>query len=265
MAVKTLIAWTDHTFNIAWGCTKISPGCANCYADGNASRWGHDVWGGRPRRLFGAKHWAEPLKWQEAARRDGVRRRVFCSSMCDNFEDHPAIDAQRLKLWPLIRETPDLDWLLLTKRSERVAANLPGDWGDGWPNVWLGVSVENQDYVHRIDHLGEIPAAVRFVSGEPLLGPLDLRGRINKIDWLIVGGESGPKHRPMPHEWARDLRDQCGAAGVSFFFKQSSAIRTEMGIELDGEVVREFPTPRITTGGGGAHDPFAFALSSSAR
>lgn len=175
MGKDTGIPWTDHTFNMTWGCTKISLGCANCYADVWAARWGLDLWGANPRRLFGPKHWAEPLKWQAAAKRDGVRRRVFTSSMADVFEDHPAIDAERPKLWDLIRKTPDLDWQLLTKRANRIAANLPDDWGDGWPNVWLGVSVENQATAdERIPHLLKIPAAVRFLSVEPLLGPVDL-------------------------------------------------------------------------------------------
>jgi protein gp37 len=166
--------------------------------------------------------------------------------MCDVFEDHPTIDREREKLWPLIRQTPALDWLLLTKRADRIAACLPDDWCWGYPNAWLGVTVENADYTWRADLLREIPAAVRFVSYEPALGPLDLD--LTDIDWLIYGGESGPKHRQDNPAWARSMRDQCAAAGTAFFFKQSSALRPGQGIELDGEIVRAFPSApgRIT-------------------
>jgi protein gp37 len=245
VAEKTAIAWTDHTFNIAWGCVKISPGCKNCYADGLAGRYGFDVWGPtKPRRTFGAKHWAEPLGWNKAAEAEGRRHRAFCSSMCDVGEDHPTIDQERAKLWPLIRATPWLDWQLLTKRADRLAAILPPGWGDGWPNVWLGVSIENNDYVHRADALRAIPAAVRFISYEPALGPvpdLDTRG----IDWVIYGGESGNNYRPEDKQWARDVRAMCKTTGTAFFHKQSADRYTERGIELDGKIVREYPTSRL--------------------
>lgn len=247
MAQDTIIAWTDATFNIAWGCEKISDGCKHCYADTLSARYGHDVWGpGRPRRTFGPKRWAEPEKWDRQAAAEGRRHRVFCSSMTDWLLDDPTIDAERAKLWDLIRRTPNLDWQLLTKRSDRIADALPADWGpDGYPNVWLGVSVENRRHgLPRVDHLRSIPAVVRFLSCEPLLedlGEFDLTG----IDWVIVGGESGPGHRPMDHEWARSIRRLCDRMGTAFFFKQSSSHLTERGIELDGEIVREFPTPRL--------------------
>lgn len=245
MAEKTAIAWTDHTFNLAWGCVKISPGCAHCYADDLAARYGHDVWGpGKARRTFGAKHWAEPLAWQRKAAAEGVRRRVFCSSMCDNFEDHPTIAAELAKLWPLIRATPDLDWQLLTKRADRIAACLPADWGEGYPNVWLGVSIENADYTWRADRLRAVPAAVRFVSYEPALGPLAQALDLSGLDWVIYGGESGPSHRPEDKQWARDMRDACRGAGVAFFHKQSAARFTEQGVRLDGELIREYPAAR---------------------
>lgn len=431
MAEKTGIAWTHHTFNISWGCVKVSPGCKFCYADELAERVGWSVWGpSQPRRTFKDKHWQEPLKWQKAAEQAGARHKVFCSSMCDNFEDHPTIIAELAKLWPLIRATPNLDWQLLTKRADRIASSLPGDWGAGYPNVWLGVSIENNEWAWRADYLSRIPAVVRFVSYEPALGPLDLtkyfgynpvhaddeyrrfclscgyqwgignrrtrpdlasresegweksqndnrravqaetsgapaavrlsasegdvrreaaqcsrssagisalqrqdsagptrqsqklqslgqstkkpgasygdrepdrqadiqsvRGEESSlqvvecpscghqnatvrrsnfafdsqgvwrelparfkdmqtaaplINWSIYGGESGKNRRPEgtsndPKCWARDMRQQCQRAGIAFFHKQSSAIRTEMGIELDGQIIREFPTPR---------------------
>jgi protein gp37 len=244
LAENTIIAWTDHTFNIAWGCQKVSPGCANCYAQTLSERFGWDVWGpNAPRRTFGEKHWAEPHKWNHAARRAGRRRRVFCSSMCDIFEDHPTIEQEREKLWRLIRETPELDWQLLTKRPERIAANLPDDWCDGYVNVWLGTSIENNDYVWRADRLRQIPAVVRFVSYEPALGPLDQLD-LAGLDWIIYGGESGPGYRDHDVSWARSIRDRCLAAGVAFFYKQSAAPRTEMGTTLDGRMAREYPTPR---------------------
>jgi len=248
MGNKTIIAWTDRTFNIAWGCEKVSPGCKNCYADTLSSRYGFDVWGrNKERRTFGEKHWLEPIGWNGKPHigvlGKGQPNLVFCSSMCDVFEDHPTITAEREKLWSLIRATPNLHWQLLTKRAERIASNLPGDWGSGYPNVWLGVSIENNDYVHRADHLRDIPAAVRFISYEPALGPLpDLE--LQGIDWVIYGGESGVGFRPHDLAWPRAMREQCEATGTAFFFKQSSAIRTEMGITLDGETVRMFPAAR---------------------
>lgn len=247
MGAKTIIAWTHHTFNLAWGCMKVSAGCKNCYADTLSARYGHkNIWGPpktTDRRTLSRKHWEGPLEWQNSAARAGVTRLVFSSSMCDNFEDHPTVQAELRKLWPLIRATPNLHWQLLTKRPERIRESLPNDWGDGYPNVWLGTSVEDMRVAERVDHLRSIPAAVRFISYEPALGPLDdlnLAG----LDWVIYGGESGPGYRPHDLAWPRAMREKCGVAGVAFFFKQSSAPRTEMGIELDGEMVRQYPTPR---------------------
>lgn len=246
MADKTLIAWTDHTFNIAWGCVKISPGCQNCYADGLASRYGHSVWGPAKttaRRTFTEKHWAEPLKWNKGAELEGRRHKVFCSSMCDVFEDHPTIDAERKRLWKLIEATPGLDWQLLTKRSNRIAPNLPGNWSAIKDRVWLGVSVENADYAHRIDDIRSLDSAVRFVSYEPAIGPIAHVANLTNIDWLIYGGESGPNYRHEDKQWARDIMAACRRTGTAFFHKQSAARFTERGIELDGQIVREYPKP----------------------
>ena len=164
--------------------------------------------------------------------------------MMDWAEDHPVANRTRAAVWKLVRECSWLDWQMLTKRPQRIRECLPKDWGPGgYANVWLGTSVEDMRVADRVDHLRDIPAVVRFISYEPALGPLDdldLKG----IDWVIVGGESGSGFRPMDVAWARSMRQKCAAAGVAFFFKQSAAIRTEMGIELDGQIVREYPTPR---------------------
>src|SRR3990172_1965675 len=241
VAEKTGISWTDHTFNIAWGCQKVSPGCKNCYAEGLSTRYGHGVWGpNKPRRTFGEKHWAAPIAWNRASEKAHRRGRVFCSSMCDNFEDHPMIAAELARLWPLIRATPELDWQLLTKRADRIRERLPADWGDGYANVWLGVSVENRDYEWRIDLLRMIAARVRFVSYEPALGSIagvDLCG----IHWLIYGGESGPSRRDDHVQWAPEALAFCRAAVTKFFFKQRPGPRPGTGTMGDGTKPREFP------------------------
>lgn len=237
MGADTKIEWTHHTFNPWWGCEKVSPGCAHCYADTFAKRVGQKVWGAdAPRRFFGDKHWAEPLKWNRYAEKAGKRRRVFCASMADVFEDRTDLRDARATLFHTIGATPHLDWLLLTKRPENIARL----WAEAtafpppWPNVWLGTTVEDQQRAdERIPKLLAVPAAVRFLSVEPLLGPVDLRFHLGiaenhddlrgGIGWVIVGGESGPGARPMHPAWARSIRDQCRAAGVAFFFKQQGA------------------------------------------
>lgn len=168
MAETTGISWTDHTFNIAWGCQKVSPGCQFCYADTLSNRFGLDVWGPeKPRRTFGEKHWNDPVRWNRKATKQEL---VFCSSMCDIFEDHPTVIEELKKLWPLIKATPKLEWQLLTKRSERIKESLPADWGEGYPNAWLGVSVENKDYEYRADHLREAPAKLSSFPMNQLWG-----------------------------------------------------------------------------------------------
>lgn len=226
MAKDSPIEWTHHTFNPWWGCLRISQGCKHCYADTWAKRFGDDLWSaGSQRRFFGEAHWREPLKWEREARLTGERRRVFCASMGDVFEDRPELDAHREKLWDLIERTPNLDWLLLTKRIENVARQVP--WTHQWPsNVWLGATMENQSAANeRAELLLETNAAVRFVSAEPLLGPLDLSRWLSpalkrRIDWVIAGGESGPEARWMNPLWPISLRDQCLQYGVAFHFKQ---------------------------------------------
>lgn len=239
MSAKTGIQWTDHTFNPWWGCTKVSPGCTNCYAERDAMRYGHKVWGpDAPRRFFGDKHWREPLRWDIAAMKDGVRRRVFCASMADVFEEtgNPGVDfrldAERRNLYRVIQYTPHLDWLLLTKRPENVRRMAP--FWPGWPpNVRVGVSVENQDYLRRAAVLFESGAPHPWISYEPALGPLDLflgNTLMLPLEWVIVGGESGPGARPFDIAWGRSVVKQCRAAGVAVFVKQVGAMPVDPGV-----------------------------------
>ncbi len=220
MARDSRIEWTHHTFNPWWGCAKVSPACAHCYAETWAHRLGMRLWGrSAPRRLPGADYWLQPLKWDREAQRDGVRRRVFCASMADVFEGRADLDEWRDKLWPLIEQTQHLDWLLLTKRPQNAPRMVP--WRDVWPtNVWLGTTAENQRYADsRISKLLAVPARIRFISAEPLLGPVSL-GNWSGIDWVIAGGESGHGARPTDPVWVRTLRDECTASHVAFHFKQ---------------------------------------------
>ena len=243
MGAKTGISWTDSTFNIAWGCEKVSPGCKNCYAETFSNRVGGNLWGpNSDRRTFGVKHWGDPIRWNAAAEKFGLRRKVFTSSMSDVFEDHPTMKLELVKLWNLIRITPNLDWQILTKRADRIATSLPADWSVGWHNVWLGVSVENSDYLWRTDHLRKIPAVVRFVSYEPALGPLydiDLTG----IDWVIYGWESGAGFRDDDKRWARWMRMRARECGVAYFCKQKAGVYPG-ATPWHGEESREFPVPR---------------------
>lgn len=252
MGGTTAIAWTDHTFNPWWGCERVSPGCQHCYAETFAKRTGNAVWGkNADRRRFGSKHWNEPLRWNEAAERAGERRKVFCASMADVFEDRADHHEDRNRLWHLISVTPWLDWQLLTKRPENVNRMVPSTWHydyldrvGGWPaNAWVGTTVEDQPRAFdRIPRLLEVPAPVLFLSCEPLLGGVLLAG-LDRISWVIVGGESGPGHRPLDLDSARDLRDQCVKANVPFFFKQVGGHRpTSGGDLLDGKQWKQFPT-----------------------
>ncbi len=244
MGKNSAIAWTNHTFNPWIGCRPISAGCAHCYAEAMEHRWGRDFRG--TRRRTSAAYWRGPLRWAEEARQAGARQRVFCASMCDVLEDFPGVSYHLSDLWKLIDETADaLDWLLLTKRADRLRF-IPEDIA---LRAWLGVTVENQAAAdERIPLLLQAPAAVRFVSMEPLLDAVDLKtwmrwvfrsgiapnpdgtpfalpavGGTRGLDWVIVGGESGPKARPFDLAWARSIRDQCAAAGVPFFMKQMGA------------------------------------------
>jgi protein gp37 len=257
---SSAIAWTDHTFNPWWGCERVSPGCQNCYAETFAKRVGHGgskpvIWGKRAeRRFLSDAHWREPIKWDRDAAAAGRPALVFCASMADVFEARPELDEPRARLFRLIDETPNLIWLLLTKRPQHVIRMSPARWlATGlWPeNVWVGTTVENAAMAtERIPWLAEIPAPVRFLSMEPLLEAVSLEDHLwhgfdptrREIDWVIVGGESGPGHRPFDPAWARTLRDECTEAGVPFFFKQHGGATAKAGGHLlDGEVIQQFP------------------------
>ncbi|WP_439444503.1 phage Gp37/Gp68 family protein [Xanthomonas translucens pv. translucens] len=291
MAERTGIEWCDSTLNPWIGCTKVSPACDHCYAAVSTPARALGVaWGtGQPRRRTSAANWKLPLRWNArpfyachacgwrgdlpstagTAMTEGLpscpacdaldlapaRRRVFCASLADVFDNE--VDPQwRDDLFDLIGATPDLDWLLLTKRIGNAGNMLPVpfDFDRLYPNVWLGATICNQAEAERdIPKLLETSAAVRFVSMEPLLGPVSFEGMfassdirdgtnmLEELDWVIVGGESGPKARPMHPDWARSLRDQCEATGVPFLFKQwgewvPAAI--EAGGDLGGDMRR---------------------------
>lgn len=241
MSEKTKIAWADSTWNPFWGCKKVSEGCKNCYAEKLANRAGFpNIWSGNKVRLFGQKHWAEPLKWERKAAETGTRLKVF-PSMCDWCLDHPEAAKLSLRMLDLARRTPNLDWLLLTKRPERIEQTLPKDWSvERYPNVWLGVSVEDSNNAWRIGILREIDAAIRFISAEPLLGPIhecDLSG----IDWVICGGESGPGYRYMFIGWAENLANACRLQNIPFFFKQQEGPRPGMNPLIFGKKIQEMP------------------------
>ncbi|TWO69172.1 phage Gp37/Gp68 family protein [Caenimonas sedimenti] len=228
MAENSTIEWTHHTFNPWWGCTKVSPGCDHCYADNMARRYGHNVWGhDAPRRFLSDANWDKPLIWNNEAAAEGARKRVFCASMADVFEVRDDLARHRQRLLRLIDATPGLDWLLLTKRPHSIKKLLPIDYQFP-PQVWIGTTVENQEQADkRIKYLQDFTtASVRFLSCEPLLGPVDIRRYLQpgrngvRIDWVICGGESEHGARPMNPEWAESLLAQCQEAGVPFLFKQ---------------------------------------------
>jgi protein gp37 len=226
-SINTGIEWTDKTWNPTTGCTKVSPGCIHCYAETITKRFrfanGFDLTL-YPQRL------TEPLKWRTPIR-------IFVNSMSDLFHEKVPLDFIQ-SVFQTIEKTPQHTYQILTKRPERLVELAPHL--QFHKNIWLGVSVESQDYISRIDLLRQVPANVRFLSCEPLLGSLYLD--LTNIDWVIVGGESGEKHRPMNIEWAKDIRDQCRRSKVAFFFKQVGGRTSKAGGNLlDGRKYLEFP------------------------
>ena len=222
MGEVTEISWTDHTFNAWIGCTKVSEACDHCYAETLSKRYGWAPWGpGELRSRTSVANWRKPVQWNKAAARDGVRRRVFCNSLSDVF-DAEVFGSWRDDLFDLICKTPHLDWLLLTKRPKVAWQYFEPYRVKGPPsNVWLSTTVEDQKMADlRVPTLLSIPATKHFLSCEPLLGPVDLSRWLDRLDWVISGGESGPHARPPHPDWLRSLRDQCQAAGVAYHFKQ---------------------------------------------
>lgn len=276
MGADSKIEWTDHTFNPWIGCQKVSAACDHCYAETLMDHRYHKVtWGPHGDRVrTSPANWKKPLQWARAA--NGLRPRVFCASLAD-WLDNKAPQSWREDLAALIEATPQLDWLLLTKRIENFDKLAPWHHDDVPANVWLGVTCESQDTANRrVPILLSIGARVRFLSCEPLLGPVDLTRvpfldgdhrhkrdaltghaymyaegidghpdltvRIDKplpdhVDWVICGGESGAGARDMSPQWARQLRDQCAAADVAFFMKQMTK-KAEVPLDLQ---VRQFP------------------------
>lgn len=238
----TKIRWAGNTWNPMTGCDQVSPGCDHCYAKTIAEKFGAPAFPNGFVPTFKPQKLADPKRWKSPTI-------VFVNSMSDIH--HRAFTTEQVDaVYDAMLVAPQHQYLVLTKRPQAMARFFVGD--DGWlsrrgfdsvpANIWLGTTIESDRYVWRANWLRRIPVPVRFLSLEPLLGPLpslDLAG----IAWAIVGGESGPGWRPMDHEWARDLRDRCGEAGVAFYFKQSSAPRTEMGMELDGARHEEYPNP----------------------
>lgn len=249
MGEATKISWTHHTFNPWIGCTKVSPGCDNCYAETLNHRWGNDNWGkGKPRRVTSDANWREPLKWDRFAAKAGQKDYVFCGSLCDVMDDE-APEGARKRLWHLINSTPNLIWQLLTKRPQRYHRELPTMFIHR--NVWLGTSAENQHFYNvrwpSLSNMRFRDGYTTFISYEPALGPLTtLPGCADHgwPDWIICGGESGNGRREFKQEWAEQLKAECDLHGVSFFMKQMGARTPEEGAALIPAhlIAHNFPT-----------------------
>lgn len=242
MAENTKIEWCDHTMNFWVGCTKVSPACDHCYAESWAKRTGHpELWAGERRRTT-VENWRKPHKWNlERLGINTPRARVFTNSLADFF-DNQVPEQWRADAWKTIEATPNLDWLILTKRPQNIHKMLPPGWCDGWTNVWLGTTAENQEeYDRRWPHLLAAKVLIKFVSYEPVLGDLDIGD--DTPDWIICGGESGPRARDIEHveRRARHLLPQCRAAGTAFYMKQIGGKRKPFAPIPDDLMVREFP------------------------
>lgn len=253
---ETTIEWTatklpygrlfpGYTFNAWQGCQKVSAACDFCYAEAITTRFNQGNWGPRARRRRTSDaYWKQPLKWNRRAGELGVQLKVFSLSMGDWADNHWTIEQQwRDDHWSLIRSTPNLIWLLLTKRSSNIPRYLPADWGTtGYPNVWLGTTIESRpEMMRRGPELARVPAVANFWSCEPLLADLGEIPQSIIPDWIIAGGESGPGARPSDHDWFINLRDQCAARGTAFFMKQMGGKRKPFPPIPDDLMIREWP------------------------
>lgn len=252
------VEWTHHSFSINWGCEEIPQvnglpsACDNCYARAVAARWKFDVWGkDKPRRMLSEHHWNEPIRWNRKAEAAGLRKRVFCGPMNDICEDRRDLDPLRRMLIELIEKTPWLDWLLLTKRPFLYRRFFP--WKE-WPkNAWAGTTTEHQYWFdHRMKALAQVPAAIKFISAEPLFSQIDISAHVKDLQWVITGSESGQKARPTQEAWIRNLKDQCVGAAIPFFYKQFTVPVPTMPFnkviptpELDGRTWVEFPKSAV--------------------
>ena len=230
---KTNIRWTNYSWNPWIGCRKVSAGCKNCYMFREQERFGQDPNDIRRTRDL---TFNQPLGWKDPAK-------VFLCSWSDFFIEEA--DEWRDDAWDIIRRTPHLTYQILTKRPENIISRLPEDWGEGWENVWLGVSIEDRKYMERGAALTDIPAKVRFISAEPLLDCLRLKRILyfGRIDWVIVGGESGPGYRKMDMDWVREIKEDCDRdPGIAFFMKQDSGPKPGMRGRIPDDLwIQEFP------------------------
>lgn len=259
MADNSGISWTHHTWNPWYGCDKVDPGCAHCYIHRSLIKLGKEPWG----EIYRAKTtWGDPIKWQKNAQAAGHAVRAFTCSLSDFF--HVKADPWRDEAWKIIGLTPNITWLILTKRPSLIASRLPADWFDGYPNVWLGTSVCHRAAYKNMDILRSIPCAVRWISAEPLLEDMsDIN--LGGFGWVVAGGESGSgqeylwdpeadwheelKHtagrRTMKLEWARKMRDITKTAGLPFMFKQVTSANPGVGVNALGRVWHEYPDVSI--------------------
>jgi protein gp37 len=253
MAENSKIGWTNHTMNFWWGCHKVSAECHRCYIGGIMRRAGREPFGGPMRTV----DWSHPYRWNRQAAEQGVRYRIFTCSMSDFF--HPGADEWRDEAWSIIHECENLDWLILTKRPELIHDRLPPGWGQGYSNVWLGVTCGVRSSLPRLDVLKSIPAKVWFVSAEPLLELLDLTPYLDgTIHWIITGCEQAGvgKRREMDINWVRAIDHQCREAGIAHFFKQRY-VGGKIVFDglLDGQRRQSWPVVRPSVGRGELSNP----------
>ncbi len=254
MGKNSAIGWTHHTWNPYLGCDKIAPECCHCYIDRVLLRMGRRPWG----ILYKTKTWDDPARWEKKAAKENLYYRVFTCSLSDFF--HVRADEWRPRAWEIIKATPHMIYLILTKRPELAIKRLPLDWGDGYPNVWLGVSSGCEQTLNKMDSLRKIPAKLRFLSAEPLLEDISSKINLDGFGWVITGGESGHGveymwnrsvdwrkefntggRRTMQLEWPAALYTMCKRRNIPYFFKQITAIKPGQGEDALGAVIQQFP------------------------